>query len=357
MAPIGVAVVGLGVIGKTHVKVLKELERETGLIKLVAVVDQVSAVAEDVAKQAGTLAYNTIDAVLRNPDVCLLTLATPSYMHAPQALLAMEYGKDVITEKPMATTLAGAKEMISKARKLGRRLGVVFQERYTPDLKFLKSEIGRGVLGKVFLIQAELNWYRDEREYYNKDELARSWRGMWNTEGGGVLTNQGIHTVDLLQWLGGNVEEVSGFIANLDHPSVTVEDTAVAAMRYASGALGTLSQTVNVRPKRFQSRRLRVFGTMGQAEVQDNQLVAFRTEEGSEVKAGGEAKPKADTITQAGNLHKELFRDYLKEYSEGREFPVNGEEGYKALEIIKAIYLSSSTRTVQRLPLKVDVMI
>ncbi|BDB99995.1 Gfo/Idh/MocA family protein [Saccharolobus caldissimus] len=354
MRKIGVAVVGLGVIGKVHVKALKELEKETEYVKLVAVVDQISALAEDIAKQYGVIPYSTIDDALRNPEIDVITIATPSYLHSPQAILAMEYGKNVITEKPMATTLAGAKEMIKKAEKNGVKLGVIFQERYSPDIRKLKYEI-IDKLGKLYLLEAELKWYRDEKEYYLRDEIARSWRGMWNTEGGGVLTNQGIHTIDLLLWLGGEVEEVSGFIDNLTHPSIEVEDTAVAIFKFKNRALGTMSQTVSMRPKKYQNRKIRIYGDRGYAEIIDRQIASVRIEGNEEM--GSSVLSKSDTISQDTDLHKELFKDFLKALSEERNFPIDGKEGIKSLEVIKAIYLSSMNRQVIKLPLEVNIVI
>ncbi|WP_338598951.1 Gfo/Idh/MocA family oxidoreductase [Sulfolobus tengchongensis] len=351
---IGVAVIGLGSVGKTHVKVLKEIEKEVEFVKLIAVVDQVRATAESIGKQYGISYYSTIDDALKNPEIDVITIATPTYLHAPQAILAMEYGKNVIVEKPMATTLAGAKEMISRAEKNNVKLGVIFQERYAPDIKRLKNEIIDN-LGKVYLIESELKWYRDVKDYYKRDEIARSWRGMWNTEGGGVMTNQGIHTIDLMIWLNGDVVEVSGFIDNLTHESIEVEDTAVAVIRYKNGALGTISQTVSMKPINYQYRKIRVHGSNGFAEIVDNKLATVAVEGKMESKE--KVEYREETIIQWGDLHKALFKDFLKALSEDRRFPIDGKDGMKSLELIKAIYLSSASRQIVKLPLDINIVI
>jgi len=355
--PVGIAVVGLGVIGRVHARVIKEIEVESGLAKLVAVVDQEPSVAEEVGKSLGVEYYTSIYGALKNPSVDIVSIATPSYLHSAQSILAFEYGKDVIVEKPMATTLLGAREMIKRAERLGRRLGVIFQERYAPDIRILKSKLEEGSLGRPFLVEAELKWYRDEKAYYLKDEVARSWRGMWSTEGGGVMTNQGIHTIDLVIWLAGDVEEVSGFIANLAHPSIEVEDTAVAVVRFKSKALGTISQTVSTVPPTHQYRRIRIYGTEGQAELVDRELVLLATRGGHTITSKDIPRPRVDTQVQGGELHKALFIDFIKAYREDKDFPINGAEGYKSLEVIKAVYMSSATSSVVKLPLKVDVII
>ncbi|QGA55323.1 gfo/Idh/MocA family oxidoreductase [Sulfolobus sp. E5-1-F] len=351
----GIAVVGLGSIGKTHVKVLKELEKETELVKLVAVVDQVKGIAEKIGSDYGITYYTTIDDALRNPDVDLITIATPSYLHAPQAILAMEYGKHVIVEKPMATTLAGAKEMISRAERNGVKLGVIFQERYAPDIRRLKNEILKE-LGRIYLVESELKWYRDMKGYYKRDEIARSWRGMWNTEGGGVMTNQGIHTIDLMIWLNGDVEEVSGFVDNLTHEEIEVEDTAVAIIRYKNGALGTISQTVSMKPTTHQYRKIRIHGNNGFVEILDDKLSTVTIEDKVE-ESKVSIEHKKETITQPGNLHKELFRDFLRALSQDKDFPISGKEGMKSLEVIKAVYLSSVNKQVMKLPLDFRIVV
>ncbi|MCY0860673.1 MAG: Gfo/Idh/MocA family oxidoreductase [Sulfolobaceae archaeon] len=353
---VGVAVVGLGNIGKVHAKLIKELEVESnGKIRLVAVVDQVRSLAESVASQYSVRSYTTLDDAVKDPDIDVLTIATPTYLHGPQALYAIEYNKNVIVEKPMAVSLVEAREMIAKARKKGVRLGVIFQERYADDIRKLKDIIASGKLGKVFLIESEMKWWRDERNYYQKDELARSWRGMWGTEGGGAMTNQGIHTVDLMIWLGGDVDEVAGFIDNLTHPSITVEDTAVAVIRYKSKALGVISQTVSTRPDNAQYRKIRVFGTEGMAEIHDTTLSLLKTNSES---LESEIRAKStETLHREENLHKKLFRDFLNRLLNGEEFPITGEEGIKSLELIKAIYYSSSTRQFVKLPFNINVVL
>ncbi|QXJ27571.1 Myo-inositol 2-dehydrogenase [Saccharolobus shibatae B12] len=350
----GVAVVGLGSIGKTHVKALKELEKETEFVRLIAVVDQVKAVAEKAGSENGVSYYTTIDEALRNPEVNVITVATPSYLHAPQAILAMEYGKHVIVEKPMATTLAGAREMVSRAERNGVKLGVIFQERYAPDIKRLKNDILKE-LGRVYLVESELKWYRDIKGYYKRDEIAKSWRGMWNTEGGGVLTNQGIHTIDLMVWLNGDVTEVSGFIGNITHDGIEVEDTAVATIKYRNGALGTISQTVSMKPTNFQYRKIRVHGSDGFVEVTDDKITTVAIEGKEELK--NVANYKEETITQWGDSHKALFKDFLKSLLQGNDFPINGKEGMKSLELIKAIYLSSYSSQIIKLPLDVNIIV
>ncbi len=339
MDRVGFAVLGAGVIGQVHARNISMLEN----CRLIAVADQVRERAELVGKQFGAKAYTSIDEVVKDPEVEAVVVATPSYLHAPQTLYALQHGKHVLVEKPMATTLRGARLISKTAEDMGLRLGVVFQERYLEAARRLKELVSNGGLGKVYLIEAELKWWRGEAEYYRSDEVARSWRGYWETEGGGVLMNQAIHTLDLVLWLGGDVEEVSGFISNAAHPSIEVEDVAAAAIRFRSGALGTISATVNMRPTNRQYRKIRVFGTKGSAEIHDLSLRVWTDE--------GEAQVDGSGIA-FGDLHRALLADFAECVKSGREFPVSGGEGIKSIELIKAIYLSSERGVKVSLPLE-----
>lgn len=339
MDKVGFALVGLGVIGEVHANNIFASQSS----KLVAVVDQVRERAERFANQFGSTPYTSLDDALRNPEVEAVVIATPSYLHAPQALYALHHGKHVLVEKPMATTLRGARLVAETARRLGLKLGVVFQERYLEAARRLKEAILSDVLGRIYLVEAELKWWRSESEYYRSDLIARSWRGYWETEGGGVLMNQAIHTIDLLLWLGGEVRTVIGFITNAFHPSIEVEDTATAVIKFSDGSLGTISATVNTQPTSRQYRSIRVFGTKGQAEIRDYSLRIW-TDEGESHIDGG--------VLRFGELHRMLLEDFAASVRDGGEFPVSGEEGVKSIELIKAIYLSSVRGGSVNLPLK-----
>jgi len=355
MRRLGVAVAGLGTIGRVHVEAIKEIEKSSGIAKLVAVLSRDRAKVEELARSYGVKGCLTEKEVARDPEVDVVIVATPTYLHGPQAIFYMEYGKHVIVEKPMATSLVEAREMIAKSRKLGVKLGVVFQERYAHDIAMLKKIIDDGGLGKLLLIEGDMKWWRGEEDYYLRGRDSRSWRGMWGTEGGGALTNQGIHTVDLLIWFGGDVELVAGMIANLSHPSITVEDTAVASMRFKSGALGTLVATVSAQPPTMQYRKIRVFGTEGRAEITDRTLTHLFTSSGRRVSHA--EQPKSDTLKQGVELHRRLLEDFLSALLEDKDFPIPGEDGIKSLELVKAIYLSSRMKSFVKLPLDIDILV
>lgn len=345
----GLAVIGLGVIGVVHVEAIKELERR-GVARLVGVYDVDPSKTSEISSKYGCKGYSSLKELLLDPKVDVVSIATPHYLHAGQAIMAMEYKKHVIVEKPMATSVTSAKEMISRARRNGVKLGVIYQGRYSEGVKKLKNLLSEGALGRILLVVGEMMWWRDEKTYYLRDETARSWRGMWSTEGGGALINQAIHLVDLIIWLSGDVEEVFGYIDNLAHPSIDVEDLGVAVMRLRGGGYGSLVANLFTRPETHQYRRLRILGEKGQAELADTELVFLKTIEGLSIEARREAR--ADTISTPWYLHTRLFEDFLTALREDRDFPINGEEGLKSLEVVRAIYYSSQIKQPVKLPLQ-----
>jgi len=349
MKTIGAAVVGLGAIGRKHADSLKELEKEGFSVRLVAVMDVLKSRVDEYAARYSCKGYYVYDDVVKDPEVDVVFIASPHHVHAQQAIYAMEYGKHVIVEKPMAITLASAKEMIDKARKNGVKLGVIYQRRYIDAVQKLKEMIDRGVLERVFMAEASLMWFRSEEGYYLKDEVARSWRGMWSTEGGGLLMTQAIHVIDLLVYLFGDAEEVYGYTENVSHPAVNVEDSAVAIIKFRGGVLATLSSSLSFYPPDKQYWRIRVFGVNGFAEVENETFTQIAIKGYSPEQTLFERKKE--------NLHKKLFKDFLTRLQEGKDFPINGEEAYKSLEIVKAVYYAMTTKKPAKIPLEINVVI
>jgi len=349
MRRFGVGVIGLGAIGETHVKALAELRKE-GLVETIGVYTTTPSKADYYKSNYGCKVYSSLSDMAKDPAIDVVDIATPHYLHHGQAMQFMEYGKHVIVEKPIAVSVTAAREMIAKARKKGVELGVIYQHRYADDVKLLKKHIDEGALGEVYYILAEVMWWRDEAAYYLKDEVARSWRGMWSTEGGGVMINQAIHTVDLLQWFGGGqVEEVYGYIDNLMHPSINVEDIGIATLKFKGKKYASITASLCTRPPSHQYARIKVFGSKGVAELYNDELVLVKTETGIEMVK--DLKFASETLRVPYELHARLFRDFLTALAENRRFPIDGEEGLKSLEIVKALYLSSVLNQPIKLPI------
>lgn len=318
-------------------------------VKLTAVMDVLRGRVDEFASRYGCRGYTTYDDVVRDPEIDVVSIATPHYLHAQQSIYAMEHKKHVIVEKPMAITLASAREMILKARKNGVRLGVVYQRRYSEAIQKLREMIYGGILGKVFLAEASLMWYRGEEDYFLKDEIARSWRGLLSTEGGGLLMTQAIHVVDLLIFLFREAEETYGYIDNVSHPSINVEDTATTIIRFKNRVTATLTASISFQPQDKQYWRIRVFGTKGFAEVENETFTQILVKDQTIDTTAYEKKRE--------NLHKKLFKDFLTKLQNDEDFPVNGEEGYKSLELVKAIYYSTILAKPTKIPLDINLVI
>ena len=223
-------IVGSGNIFPMHaIPVMKEEQAQ-----LVAVCDVKPERAQAAAERFGCKAYTDFEQMLtcEKPDV--VHICTPHYLHAPLACLAMERGCHVLTEKPMAIALEDAREMLRTAERTGKTLGVIFQNRYNAGSQLIRQCLDRGELGEVRAARFFLTWDRSPA-YYSKSD----WKGTWDKEGGGVLIDQAIHTLDLMRWLVGRpVVDVQASMANRAHPEISVEDTAEGRILFEGGVYG-----------------------------------------------------------------------------------------------------------------------
>ena len=368
---IGAAVLGLGV-GRMHAQAFDQLDTAD----LVAVCDSQEERLEPIAEQYGCRAYTSLDDLLADANVELVSVATPHKSHAALAIRCMRAGKHVIVEKPMTVDLAEADHMIATARETGRTLGTVFQRRYWPAALKAKAAIDAGRIGAPILGVAQVSFYRTQA-YYERD----AWRGSWEGEGGGVLTNQGIHTIDMFQWLmGGEPEEVVGRWSNLTHPYIDVEDTAAALIRFRGGALGVLTGTTSAR---WSHNSMVVHGSQGhsvgvmeepEGSVGYNHVWTIPGEEGTVERSlaehveRGEYMFRTDTsavgvggptscwttdyrFKQPGepNYHARQIADLVESIRTGRRPMVDGYEGKKSVAILQAVYESNRTGQPVRL--------
>ncbi|WP_436663879.1 Gfo/Idh/MocA family protein [Alicyclobacillus acidoterrestris] len=353
---LGFGVIGCGVIGHKHAQEIEQLEGA----RLVAVADAIPLRAEELGGVHGVDWYEDFHQMLCRPDIDIVNVCTPSGMHADIAIEVAKAGKHVIVEKPIDITLAKADAMIQACRDAGVKLCVISQHRFDPSTVRVKQEIAAGSLGKLILGEAAVNWYRSQGYYDSGD-----WRGTWALDGGGVLMNQSIHTIDLLQYLMGPVESVHAHTATMAHERIEVEDVATAVVRFKNGALGTIVGTTAAYPG--LSARIELFGTTGSAVIDADRLthlylmeapvqrmkhhvetVNLATAEANPNEAVAAAASDPATISDA---HRRQFRDMMEAIRENREPLVNGEEGRKGLEIILAIYQSAKTGKTVTLPL------
>lgn len=330
--------VGCGVIGPTHAAAAAG----GPYTRLVATCDIIPERAQVLAQKYGARAYTRLEDMLADPEVEVVSVCTPSGMHPEMAIAAMRAGKHVLSEKPMAIHLEDADAMVQTAHETGKLLGVIFQRRVMPLFRTVKAAMLQGELGKPVLGDAYLKYYRSP-EYYQ----SAGWRGTWQWDGGGALMNQGIHGVDLLQWLMGPVESVFAHAAPLVR-EIEVEDTAVAALKFRNGAFGVLEGTTSVYPG--MDHRIELHGEQGTIRIDGERVVEWQVagpdgkpvrREVGQLAGGGSAASDPTGISQDG--HRLQIQDMALAVRDGRSPVVAGEEGRQALEIILAVYESSRT--------------
>jgi predicted dehydrogenase len=353
------AVIGYGKVAHTHAEALASIPES----EFVAVCGRDAGKARAFAEQYGIQPFTDVEEMV-GAGVHAVVVATPHPAHASVTTAALRAGAHAIVEKPLASSLEDCDAMIAAAREGGRTLAMISQRRlYAPVQRvrqaIVAGKIGRPVLGTV----AMLGWRSEE--YYRSDP----WRGSWDGEGGGVLVNQAPHQIDILQWFMGDVDELYGAWANLNHPMIEVEDTSVAVIRFKSGALGNIVASNSQNPGIFG--KVWVHGSNGAT-------VGVQTDGGSMFIAGMTTvtePPVNDVWTVPGeeemlarwreedadffrgidatkHYHRLQIQDFLQSILEGREPLVPAEEGRKTVEIFTAIYRAQRDGRPVKFPLQ-----
>lgn len=233
------ALIGYGKVATIHAKALKDAKDST----LVAVWGRDSGKAQAFAQEFGILAYTDINLMVKEAKVDAVIITTPHPLHKEHTIAALRAGAHVLVEKPMALTVSDCDAMVETAKAEKKLLSVISQRRWYPASLRIHKAIEDGKLGIPMLGQVTMLGWRDEA-YYASDP----WRGSWSLEGGGVLINQAPHQLDLLHWFLGPVKEVYAQWDNINHPYIEVEDSAVAVVRFASGAMASILVSNSQKP-------------------------------------------------------------------------------------------------------------
>lgn len=338
MKKLNAAVVGCGAIHRNHADAIADCPE----VRLYAVCDIKEDRAVEAAGRYNCKYYTDFKEMLECKEIDVIHLCTPHYLHAPMAVEAMRKGKHVLTEKPMAMTPEEAGEMIKVSEETGKVLGVCFQNRYNAVSVRIKELLDSGVAGKVLGAKASVTWCRDEKYY-----TGSGWRGKWSTEGGGVLINQAIHTLDLLQWFLGEIESIR---ANVDtrllEGIIEVEDTAEAMIKFSSGAAALFYATNNYPIN--SPIEIEIICENAVMKLVDNLTVKYK--DGRE-ETVSENERKTGEKAYWGLSHRYLIQDYYEKLLKNEKFELNGYEGIKALKIIRGIYESSNEQK-KLVPLK-----
>jgi UDP-N-acetyl-2-amino-2-deoxyglucuronate dehydrogenase len=350
MARVRVGLVGCGKVGQIQAEALRALPES----EFVSACDSDPGRAETFARKYGVRPYTDVAAMIADSGAQAVFICTPHPLHARPAIQAAEAGAHVLVEKPLAASLEDCDAMVDAARKTGVKLGVISQRRwYEPVLRMRRAidsgKIGRPILGTFVM----LSW-RDEA-YYRSDP----WRGKWDTEGGGVLINQSPHMIDLLTWLmDDQVVEVSGYWANLNHPYVEVEDSAVAILRFRGGGLGSIVTSLAQKPGIHT--KIHIHGASGASvgvetdrgatfiagmtpitEPPLNDLWTIPGEEQSLAGFQAEDRARFAAIDATAHYHALQLQDFLRAILEDRPPKVTGEDGRDVVAVVQAIYRSN----------------
>jgi predicted dehydrogenase len=349
---IGFGLIGCGMIANFHARAVADIRGAS----VVGCYDTVPAAADRLAQTIGCTAYHDLRAMLDNPRIDVVTIGTPSGAHLEPALAAAAAGKHVIVEKPMEITLDRCDQMIKACAQAGVVLSTIFPSRFHESSQLMKTAVDRGRFGRLTIGDAYVKWYRTQ-QYYDSG----AWRGTWKLDGGGALMNQAIHSVDLLSWLMGPVQDLSARFALLAHERIEVEDVALATLRFQNGALGVIEATTAAYPGAL--KRIEIHGSEGSAVLQEEEISTWSFARptkadakllermAGKTKTGGGA---ADPAAIGHHGHANQFKEVLQAIRTGGKPLIDGPEGRKSVEIILAIYKAAETGRTVTLPLPND---
>lgn len=322
-----VGILGCGMIANVHANAVSSLPNAAPR----GVADARVESAQQFAQSRGVLCYHDYEEMLSDPLVDVVCICTPSGFHAENAIAALEHGKHVVLEKPMALSTKSADEIIAACQKSGKHLTVISQLRFSKDVLRVKQLLDEGAFGTVSLCSLFMKYYRS-KEYY----ASSPWKGTKRFDGGGALMNQGIHGVDLLEYIVGPVKTVKGQIKTLCH-NIEVEDTAAAVLEFENGALGVIEASTCAFPG-FE-RRLEIHGDCGYVMLKDNRIEKLMIR-GEEIPTN--VVDGVGTANDPSNLKSEMHAMQISNLLaavEGKEsLLVDCHEGRRAIALIESIY-------------------
>ncbi len=349
-SPIRFALVGCGSIAKTQVKALLALSPE---VELLCVCDTDEGRARALADEF-SLKVADFDAICADATIDAVTFCTPTGVHAELGMLALEAGKHVIVEKPLDVSLEACRAFQAAGEKSGKLCSVISQHRFDPASGVVREALDAGQLGELIFTEARIPWFRTQ-EYYDSED----WRGTWAIDGGGALTNQGIHTVDLMLWFAGRAKRVFARMATVAHERIEVEDLITVQIEFESGMMGSLIASTAMYPG--YAITMGVFGKEGSFVIEGDELktLAIRGQEtlsgsganahavqvatGGTRSASAEAEKPSDETWQWGDAHREQFRDFANCIRSGNTPIVTAQDGLNAMQFIQACYESANT--------------
>jgi predicted dehydrogenase len=309
--------------------------------------DKARSLADQFQLQAGI--YEDYTSMLKRTDIDLVSVCTPPYTHAEMAIAALNAGKHVLVEKPMAASLEECDAMIAAAEENGKILSVVAQNRFTSPMMKLKQVLDTKLMGPIVHVQVDSYWWRGH-SYYDL-----WWRGTWEKEGGGCTLNHAVHHIDIFQWMNGMPAEITAVMSNASHDNAEVEDISIAIGRYENGGLAQITSSVLHHGEEqqliFQGKHARVSAPwkVTASRSKSNGFPQEDTELELQLQQVYDAQATLRHEGHAGQIH-----DVLAAIEGNGNVLVDGQQGRRTLELITAIYQSASTGNTVKLPLRAD---
>lgn len=327
---IGFGVIGTGNIAKFHAQCIDKIPNA----KLLGVLSKTESRALDIAVNFRAPVFWEIEKLLSHPEIDVICVCNESGLHGATIAKIAKAGKHILCEKPLETTVEKIDRIAEVVKSTGIQLACVFQNRENPEYKKLKTFVESGSLGKILLCQTSINWYRPPTYYEG------SWRGTKALDGGAALINQGIHTIDLMLDLMGEVALVSGLVDTLHH-QIEGEDLAVAALKFKSGALGTLSGGTALFPGEPES--ITIYGTLGNVVFRGGKIVSSTVSSIHKALTASDEDPgsgASDPMAITDQFHIAAIEDFMDAIRHDRVPKVNIDEAKKSVALINAIYQS-----------------
>jgi UDP-N-acetyl-2-amino-2-deoxyglucuronate dehydrogenase len=338
------ALIGAGNVAKIHAAAINAIANS----QLTVVCSRGQARGEELAQQNGAVWVQDYHEAVNRNDVDAVIICTPSGTHGEIAEAAAHAGKHLLVEKPLEITLPRIDAMLKIADQYGIRLGCVFQSRMREGVQAAKVAIDAGRLGKLIAANAFVPWSRSAAYYQD------SWRGTWELDGGGALMNQSIHSIDLLQWLAGDVASVYAHAEALVH-SIQAEDTATALLRFANGAQGVIQGMTSL--YHGQMARIEIYGSKGSIVLEDGRVILWKladaTDEEAERLTGldtWKGSGASDPTSIGFYLHQQQIEQFIAALQDKNAPFISGADGRKAVEIVRAIYHSARHQQPVTLP-------
>lgn len=343
------ALIGCGRISPNHVAAAKNNNLE--MVAFVDIEEQnaIDKISRFDLQDSGIHIYTDYHEMLEQEKPELVAIATESGKHAKIALDCLDYGCNLIIEKPIALSIADADAIIEKGKEKGVKVCACHQNRFNKSIQAIRDAIEKGRFGKLFYGTAHIRWARNH-EYYDQAK----WRGTWEQDGG-ALMNQCIHNIDLLRWMmGDEVDTVCGMTARLNHPYIEAEDFGSALIRFKNGSYGIVEGTTDVYPKNLEET-LYIFGEKGTVKAGGksvNRIEEWKFSDDTENSELVKEQNSEEPPNIYGFGHTKLYRNVIAAVNGEEQLLVDAEAGKRALELVLAIYQSSATGQPVKLPLE-----